>query len=118
MKRNARKRRIWIFSHLLRLFLLAMLVACGDVYAQFDSGAVLGNIKDASGATINGASVELLNVAKGVKSVHATDQSGSYEFDSVQPGEYVISVTAPGFQSSKTDVFRVNVGARQRVDLA
>ncbi|WP_245536464.1 TonB-dependent receptor [Terriglobus saanensis] len=100
-----------------RLLLLAMLVACSDVYAQFDSGAVLGNIKDPSGAIINGASVELLNVAKGVKSTRQTDQSGSYEFDSVQPGEYVLSVAAPGFQSSKTDVFRVNVGARQRVDL-
>lgn len=117
MKRNAKKRTLWIFSHMPRLLLLAMLVACSDVYAQFDSGAVLGNIKDPSGAIINGASVELLNVAKGVKSTRQTDQSGSYEFDSVQPGEYVLSVAAPGFQSSKTDVFRVNVGARQRVDL-
>jgi len=121
MKSNVKKRTIWNLPGWLtsaHLVLLLMLVTWNDAYAQFDSGAVLGNIKDPSGAMINGASVELMNVAKGVKSVRQTDSSGAYEFDSVQPGEYVVSVTASGFQSSKTDVFRVNVGARQRVDLA
>ncbi len=100
------------------LLLLLTLGMWNEAYAQFDSGAVLGNIKDPTGATINAATVELLDVAKGVKVVRQTDSSGGYEFDSVQPGEYTISVTAPSFQNSKTDVFRVNVGARQRVDLS
>ena len=86
--------------------------------AQFDSGAVLGDIKDPTGANISAATVELLDVGKGVKVVRHTDASGLYEFDSVQPGEYTLTVVAPGFESSKTDIFRVNVGARQRVDLA
>jgi hypothetical protein len=100
------------------LLVLFLLVGVGGLHAQFDSGAVLGNIKDPSGATVAGARVELLSVAKGSKVVRQTDSAGSYEFDSVQPGEYVISVSAEGFQLSKTDVFQVNVGARQRVDLA
>ena len=86
--------------------------------AQFDSGAVLGDIRDPSGANVSAATVELLDLAKGVKVVRHTDASGLYEFDSVQPGEYTLTVGAPGFESSKTDAFRVNVGARQRVDLA
>ncbi|QHN05105.1 hypothetical protein FTO74_18450 [Granulicella sp. WH15] len=102
-----------------RLLLLLLTIGSWvNARAQFDSGAVLGNIKDPSGATLSSATVELLNVAKGVKVVHQTDAGGSYEFDSVQPGEYSISVTAPGFQVSRTDNFTVNVGARQRVDLA
>jgi hypothetical protein len=99
------------------LLLIMTLGLCGKSYAQFDSGAVLGDIKDPSGAVVSTATVELMNIAKGVKAVRQTDSSGGYEFDSVQPGDYTISVTAAGFQSSKTDVFRVNVGARQRVDL-
>ena len=95
-----------------------LLATSGSALAQFDSGAVLGNIKDPSGATIASATVELLNVAKGVKIVHQADGNGGYEFDSVQAGEYLLSVSAPGFQGSKTDVFRISVGARQRVDLA
>ena len=98
--------------------LLFSLGAFSAAHAQFDSGAVLGDIKDPSGADVGSATVELLDVAKGVKVVRHTDSSGLYEFDSVQPGEYILTVVAPGFQSSKTDAFRVNVGARQRVDLA
>jgi hypothetical protein len=101
-----------------RLILLLLTIgAWVSAGAQFDSGAVLGNIKDPSGATISSAKVELLSISKGVRVLHQTDASGAYEFDSVQPGEYTISVSAPGFPVSKTDIFKVNVGARQRVDM-
>lgn len=86
--------------------------------AQFDSGAVLGNIKDPAGAIISSATVELDSVAQGTKVERHTDTNGAYEFGSVQPGEYVLVVSAQGFEVSKTDVFKVNVGSRQRVDLA
>jgi hypothetical protein len=98
--------------------LLAFVGLALNASAQFDSGAVLGNIKDPSGASVAGATVELTSVAKSVKVVRQTDSTGSYEFDSVQPGEYIITVTAAGFEVSKTNAFSVNVGARQRVDLA
>jgi len=98
--------------------LLLTFAAFTTAHAQFDAGTVLGDIKDPSGANVSAATVELLDVAKGVKVVRHTDTGGLYEFDSVQPGEYILTVTAPGFESSRTDAFRVNVGARQRVDLA
>jgi hypothetical protein len=86
--------------------------------AQFDSGAVLGTIKDSSGATVGSATVDLLSVSKGTHTLHQTDASGAYEFDGLQPGDYTLSVSAPGFDASHTDNFKVDVGARQRVDLA
>ncbi len=102
----------------LALLLLLCIGAWSGAAAQFDSGAVLGNIKDPTGATIPTATVQLLNVAKGVTLTHKTDATGGYEFDNIQPGEYKMTVTAPGFEVSNTDAFTVNVGARQRVDLA
>ncbi len=104
----------------LRLFLsLLVSLGCGgSALAQFDSGAVLGSIKDPSGAAVASADVQLLSVAQGTAVTRKTDASGDYEFDSVQPGEYKLSATALGFQLSTTDPFRVNVGARQRVDLS
>jgi len=61
--------------------------------------------------------VELDSVAQGTKVMRQTNADGAYEFDSVQPGEYVLVVSEQGFEVSKTDTFKVNVGARQRVDL-
>ena len=117
------ERETWAKARWLRIFrvTLLLLLALGagvNARAQFDSGAVLGNIKDPSGATLASATVDLTNVATNTKVSRQTDANGGYEFDSVQPGEYTITVTATGFEVSKTDVFKVNVGARQRVDLA
>ncbi len=96
---------------------LLALAACKGASAQFDSGAVLGNVKDFSGAAIPSASVELLDTAKGTKVLRQTDPNGSYEFDGLQPDAYAISVVAPGFKGSTTGAFKVDVGSRQRVDL-
>ena len=86
--------------------------------AQFDSASVLGTISDPSGASVSGASVVLLDVAKGVTVARQTDAKGNYEFPDVQPGDYSITVTAAGFEQAATGTFTVTVGARQRVALA
>ena len=98
---------------------LALLALAGSrkVEAQFDSGAVLGNVKDPSGAAIPAARVELLDVAKGTVVIRQSDASGSYEFDSLLPDAYTLSVTAPGFAGSRTGTFKVDIGSRQRVDV-
>jgi len=107
--------RLRIFSAL--LFVLLSVGAIVPAWAQFDSGSVLGNIKDQSSSNVAGASVELLNIAKGVSTTRQTDANGDYEFTNVQPGNYLITVSAPGFEQAKTERFTVNIGARQRVSL-
>ena len=109
---------IWV--RVLHLFFLAFLfTAClpNAAWGQFDSASVLGTIKDPSGAAIPSATVQLLNTAKGVTTARETDGNGDYEFTNVQPGDYSITVTAPGFEKAETDRFTVTVGARQRVAL-
>jgi hypothetical protein len=96
------------------ILLLAPAVRC---LAQFDSAEVLGTVKDPSGAIVPGATVVLTNPAKGVKVTRQADTDGSYDFTNVQPGDYTVTVQAPGFSSSVTDRFTVEVGARQRVDI-
>lgn len=101
------------------LFLLPLLAifALLPAWGQFDSASVLGTVKDPSGASIPTATVQLLNIAKGITVTRQTDGNGDYEFPNVQPGDYSITVTAPGFQKAQTDRFTVTVGARQRVAL-
>ncbi|WP_236657338.1 carboxypeptidase-like regulatory domain-containing protein [Acidisarcina polymorpha] len=86
-------------------------------YAQFDSASVLGSITDPNGASVPSATVQLEDSGKGVVVTRATDANGNYEFTNVLPGDYAITVSAPGFETSKTDHFTVTVGARQRVSL-
>jgi Carboxypeptidase regulatory-like domain/TonB-dependent Receptor Plug Domain len=86
-------------------------------HAQFDTAEVLGTIKDPSGASISGATVVLTNPAKGTTLSRQTDANGNYEFTNVQAGEYTLNVQSAGFETSVTDRFTVNVGARQRVDV-
>ena len=104
----------------LRLLLTALLIlgSAASAWAQFDSAEVLGRIKDPSGAAIQNATVQLLNVSKGIIVVRQADPNGDYEFTNVQPGEYKIIATGTGFQKSTTDAFTVTTGARQRVDIA
>ena len=104
------------FSAALSILLLGL---CGSsASAQFDSASVLGNVKDPSGASIPGAKVNLLSIGKGVATTRQAGSSGEFEFPNVAPGEYQVTVTAPGFQKTNSEQFTVNVGARQRVDLS
>jgi hypothetical protein len=112
-----------VSSRVLHLFLLALFFAAClpnvtvPAWGQFDSASVLGTIKDPSGAAIPSATVQLLNTAKGITTARETDGNGDYEFTNVQPGDYSITVSAPGFEKAETDRFTVTVGARQRVAL-
>lgn len=103
----------------LRLLVIALLFCsclC-PAWGQFDTASVLGSIKDPNGAAVPSASVTLNNLAKGISSTRTTDANGDYEFSNVLPGEYSLTASASGFQTSQTEHFTVTVGARQRVGL-
>jgi hypothetical protein len=89
----------------------------GSAFAQFDSAAVLGTVRDPSGAVIAGARITLRNVKTGVAASSKTDASGNYEFLTVKIGDYRVDAESAGFRAVSTDTFNVAVNARQRVDL-
>jgi hypothetical protein len=96
---------------------LLVLVVCPPAWAQFETGAVLGTIKDNSGAVVPGVTVTLLNTETGVAVTRVTDPQGNYEFFTVRPGTYKVSAELSGFATTFADNVPVSVGARQRVDL-
>ena len=46
-----------------------------------------------------------------------TDAFGNYQFLEVRVGRYRVAADAPGFKKLEPGEFRVDVGARQRVDV-
>jgi outer membrane receptor protein involved in Fe transport len=100
------------------LFCLCVLVLVATpAWAQFETGSVVGTIKDTTGAVVPGAKITLTNTQTGVTNEKMSDANGSYEFFTVRPGTYVITAEKSGFSIALVDNVTVTVGARQRVDL-
>jgi hypothetical protein len=102
-------------SAVLVLFLLALFAI--PVVAQFETAEVLGTIHDPSGQVVAKATVTLSNQGTGIQATTTTDDNGNYDFFDVKIGLYTITVEATGFDKVSTQDVRVDVNARQRVDL-
>ena len=77
--------------------------------AQSSLGQVSGTVRDASGAVVPAAPVELLNTRTNVKSATTTNEAGFYIFPGIAPGSYNLTVESPGmekFQGNLTILVR------------
>jgi protocatechuate 3,4-dioxygenase beta subunit len=91
--------------------LLACLLSSNSFAQGTVNATVGGTVADASGALIPGVSVTATNVGTGIVNSAVTNESGAYNFASLQPGTYKISAELPGFQTQTfTDV---HLGARR-----
>lgn len=79
------------------------------------NATVGGTVADASGARIPGVSVSATNIGTGIVNNTVSNESGAYNFASLQPGTYKLSAELPGFQTRTfTDV---QLGGAQQVRL-
>src|ERR1039458_2153464 len=76
--------------------------------AQSSTGTVKGVLTDESGAGIQAATLTISNTAG--KRAAQSQADGTYIFSGVQPGDYTVSVTYPGFAPYNKAV-TVNAGA-------
>ena len=86
-------------------------------FAQYDSGALVGVVHDATGAVIPGANVSVVN--KGTQAVFTvvSNDDGEYQVPSLHTGVYKITAEHAGFSTAVADNITVSVGERQRIDL-
>src|SRR5579862_4817836 len=75
-----------------------LVVFCGQLFAQMDTGSVTGTVKDPSGALVVGAECTLTNVATNVPHTAKSTSAGAYTFEAVLAGTYSLRVTMPGFK--------------------
>ncbi len=96
---------------------LAALIVCLALgthgFAQVGiNGTLSGIVSDASGALIPGVEVTAKHVDTGVTSTGLTNESGTYRFASLQPGNYQVTAMLSGFQSQ---TFRLTLGTAQQI---
>ncbi|WP_052200919.1 TonB-dependent receptor [Terriglobus sp. TAA 43] len=86
-----------------------------SLVAQDTSARLSGTVSDPSGAFVPGAKLTLTNPATKAEVAHATsDERGVYNALQLPPGTYTLSVEAPGFQRTET---QVQLSVASRVDL-
>jgi hypothetical protein len=76
-----------------------------------------GNITDASGASIPGATVTAFDQDNGSKSVVKSTSAGVYRFPDLPIGRYTVTVTAPGFQTKVNQGVLVQVNTTSALDV-
>jgi len=99
-----------------RRFLVVVAVFSGALWAQGVRSTILGTVTDASGATVSGASVVVLNTGTQERRAVVTNDRGDYEVTSLDVGVYEISVEMKGFRKEIITGVRLEVGQRARVD--
>src|ERR1700747_857341 len=92
-----------LWTCLIAIALVAPSLLCAQAYF----GTVSGELTDASGAVVQGASVMLSDEEKGFNFITTSDNSGRYLFRSVAPGLYAVTAEAKGFAKAASAPFRV-----------
>ncbi len=82
-----------------------------------NTGTVVGEITDPSGAVVPGAAVTLTDASAGVMLTDTTNAAGKFAFTTVPPGTYSISATKSGFSTARTNGQVVNLGEQLTVNL-
>src|ERR1700691_2154370 len=87
------------------------------LWAQGETtSAIVGQVADASGASLPGATVTITNQDTGLERTATTDASGRFDFPQLKPGPYSVKVEAPGFASQEADNLAAGLGQKQTVN--
>ena len=84
-------------------FLLVGVMASLPLLAQKITGDISGTVQDATGAVVKDAKVTAVNAATGETRSATTSDGGFYRILELPPGNYKVTVTAPGFKTSARD---------------
>lgn len=86
-----------LFRRLYRLTSLAVLLSSVSLLSAQSTATLSGTVMDPSGAVVPNAAVAVTSLATGIERNTVSDGAGYFTAPSLQPGDYSVTVTAPGF---------------------
>jgi hypothetical protein len=99
----------------LGVFLMVMTLA-NPGFAQETTGTIQGTVKDATGAVVPKAAVEISSPALITPRHMDTDEAGFYRFTLLPTGVYAVTVTTTGFRQAKRTTIKLEVGRTLPID--
>jgi Carboxypeptidase regulatory-like domain len=93
-------------------------VASLTANAQLAGAGLSGQVLDQSGAVVVTASLVIRNNATGEVRTATSNVKGLYSAQSLQPGIYSVTVSAPGFATHVEQGVELTVGATRELDLS
>ncbi|PYS37372.1 MAG: hypothetical protein DMG14_21470, partial [Acidobacteria bacterium] len=84
--------------------------------AQSTNATLGGTVTDSSRALIPGVTITATNTQTGIVNTAVTNESGTYQFASLQPGVYKVSAELPGFQTQSYNDVTLGVAQQLRLN--
>jgi hypothetical protein len=84
--------------------------------AQTVTGTFIGLITDSSQAVVPGAEISFTDVQRGALKKTFAGADGAYTLPYMQPSQYRVRITAPGFKTFDRSGIELTLGATVRVD--
>ena len=106
---NLHRRTRSVFTTVL-LAIAVLLALPANSFSQTFRGGINGTVTDQSGAVVPGAVVEATDSATGVSHKTVSSTGGEFSFQELPLADYVVSVSASGFQSAKVEKVQVTAG--------
>jgi Carboxypeptidase regulatory-like domain/TonB dependent receptor len=94
---------------------LFLSVLSATTFAQTTNATLGGTVSDSTRALIPGVSVTAANTQTGIVTTVVTNETGAYQFASLQTGTYKVTAELPGFQTQTYNA--VTLGVAQQVRL-
>ena len=93
------------------VLLLALVISPSIVaQSQITTASIQGTVKDANGAVVPGASVEVRNRDTNTSRTVATNEDGGFSVLQLQPGNYSVTVSKQGFANAVLKSTQLTVG--------
>src|ERR1051326_6406885 len=96
--------------------LLLHAVVFTSAFAQSTNATLGGTVSDATRALIPGVTVTAMNTQTGIVTTVITNETGAYQFASLQTGIYKVTAELPGFQTQTYNEVTLGVGQQVRLN--
>ncbi len=106
-----------LFTRLARFLGLAAAVTfASTLYAQVDTGTILGTVHDNTGAVVPGTAITVKNEGTSFTATTTTSNAGTYVFTALKIGHYSVQAEHPGFRKEVRSGLSLDIQQQLVVD--